>query len=561
LALVMVAPFEWPLAQLPFPRLVLTTVELVMLGALAAAMMVLLVAASKGSPYTEWWRTPLTWPGVALAVVMLASALAAPAHTGNALRFAARFVFAGLVFFLTVNAITSERLARLVVRVWLAVAAFVGAVAVLEVARVAPVMEALKLFRPAFHVVGGQLRATSTLVYPTVTSMYLEVAFAVGLWVLVEAIERKRLFSTAAAFAALLVVGAGIVATFTRAGLMSLALSLVIVSALRLWRERRFDRVQVGLVVLAVSLVGAVLASRSIDRLLIRFSTEGSQAWYGATYGVPPELRMVPGGRYAVPVTLVNTGRLGWDSRDYPPFALSYHWVVAGSDTVVQYNGVRTWFPEPVPSGSRVSLNARVIAPANPGWYELVWDVVQEYRAWLSTEDVIPGRTYVRVEGPPARLTGDAMPRLPGTAARVPRTALWKAALAIGADWPLIGIGPDNFRLSYGRYVGLPQWDTRVHANSLYLEMLAGTGTGGLAALLWLIIASGQMVFARWRASPRSLATAFAALLAAWATVVGHGLVDTFLAFTPTYVVFAIAAGLGNCAWHQFTDFVNADRV
>jgi O-antigen ligase len=131
----------------------------------------------------------------------------------------------------------------------------------------------------------------------------------------------------------------------------------------------------------------------------------------------------------------------------------------------------------------------------------------------------------------------------------------------MAADWPLIGIGPDNFRLSYGRYVGLPQWDTRVHANNLYLEMLAGTGLTGLAALVWLIVASGRTILVRWRASPRSLSTAFAALIAAWATVVGHGLVDAFLAFTPTYVVFAIAAGLGNGAWHQFTDFVNADRV
>ncbi len=43
---------------------------------------------------------------------------------------------------------------------------------------------ALKAFRPGFHVVGGQLRATSTLFYPTITSMFLEVAFALGLvWI------------------------------------------------------------------------------------------------------------------------------------------------------------------------------------------------------------------------------------------------------------------------------------------------------------------------------------------------------------------------------------------
>ncbi len=561
LALVVAAPFERPLAELPFPRLVITTVELVILGALAAAMIALLLAARKGVPYQAWWRTPLTWPGLALAVVMLVAALAAPAFTGNAMRFTARFVVAGLLFLLTVNAITTERAARLVVRVWLAVATFVGAVAILEVAQIGSVMEALKLFRPGFHVVGGQLRATSTLLYPTLTSMYLEMGFALGLWLLADAVERRRVGPSAVTFAALLVIGAGIVATFTRAGLMSLAVSVLLVGGLRLGRRRRLDRVQVVLMVLAGSLVCVVLASRSLDRMLIRLSTEGSQAWYGATYKAPPELRLVPGGRYGVPVTLVNTGRLEWNSDEYPPFALSYHWVVAGSSTVVQFNGVRTWFPEPVSPGARVSLNARIVAPANPGWYELVWDLVQEHRTWLSTENVPPGRTRVHVDGPPTRLTADAMPRLPNAPVRPDRMTLWQAALRISADRPLIGIGPDNFRLAYGPYVGLARWDTRVHANNLYLETLAGTGVVGLAALVWLIVAAGRSIFVRWRAAPPSLTTPLAAIFAVWALVVSHGLVDTFLAFTSTYVTFAIAAGLGNGAWHQFTDFVNADRI
>jgi O-Antigen ligase len=493
------------------------------------------------------WRTPLTWPGLTFAAIMLVAALAAPAFTGNALRFTARLFVAGLIFLLTVNAILTERAARLVVGVWAAVAAVVAGVAVLEAAQVQPVMDALTVFRPGFHVVGGQLRATSTLLYPTVTSMYLEVPFALGLWLLVDAIDRRRFALAGSCFVILLLIGAGIVATFTRAGLMSLALSVAVVGGFRLWRTRRVDGAQVALLALAAALVAVVFASRSPDRLLTRLSTEGSQAWYGATYQAPGELRFVPGGRYAVPVTLVNTGRLEWSSGDYPPFALSYHWVVAGSSNVVQFNGLRTPFPMPVAPGSAVSMNAVVIAPANPGWYDLVWDVVHEYRAWLSTENVVPGRTRVRVEGPPTRLRADAMPRLPAAAVRPPRSTLWQAALQIAAEHPVTGIGPDNFRLAYGTYVGLPRWDTRVHANSLYLEVLAGAGVPGLAALLWLIAAAGRAIVRRWQATPLPLATASAAAFAVWATVAGHGLVDTFLAFTPTYVVFAVAAGLALC--------------
>jgi hypothetical protein len=35
-----------------------------------------------------------------------------------------------------------------------------------------------------------------------------------------------------------------------------------------------------------------------------------------------------------------------------------------------------------------------------------------------------------------------------------------------------------------------------------------------------------------------------AAALAAWLMVAGHGLVDSFLSFTTTYLTFALAAGL-----------------
>ena len=34
------------------------------------------------------------------------------------------------------------------------------------------------------------------------------------------------------------------------------------------------------------------------------------------------------------------------------------------------------------------------------------------------------------------------------------------------------------------------------------------------------------------------------AALAAWLVIAGHGLVDSFLSFTTTYVTFAVAAGL-----------------
>lgn len=539
LLLAVLAPFEIPLITLTWPPLVVTSLEVVLVGALAAGAGLYLA-----DPRRFVWRTPVTAPGVALGAAFGLAASFAPQFPGNAFRFTARFLAAGLVALLVINVIRTAASARRLVASIVTIAAIVGAVAVLEAAEVTRVMQALTWFRPGFHVVGGQVRATSTLGYPTTASMCLEVAFAWGLWLLVSTVESGARRSAAAIFVALCVVAAGVVATFTRAGLISLAVSLAIVGGLRVAKLGRFDRAQIAIGLLALAVLGAVLVSRSPSRLVARWSTEGSQAWYGAQYEVPSTLRFVPGGRYRVPIAVTNTGRLAWRSDETPPFALSYHWVAAGSRHVAEFNGRRTPFVDPVQPGERAELRAVVIAPTLPGWYELVWDVVHERRAWLSTEGVRPARTAVRVDGPPATRSGDVMAELPPTAVRPDRRSLWGAALALAAAHPLLGVGPDNFRLSYGPHLGLATWDRRVHANNLYLEVLAGAGVIGLAALLWIVAAAGLSLWQRWRAAPAATATAAAAAIAVWTAIAGHGLVDTFLAFTPTYVMFAIAAGL-----------------
>jgi hypothetical protein len=539
LLLIIAAPFERPITTLPWLPFVLTTVEAVIIAALLMAVRSWL-ADRRGFI----WRTPITWPGLALASILLGSAALAPAFAGNAFRFGGRFVAAGLLFVIVLNGVPTLSVARRLIGVFVAVGAVVGTVAVLEAAEVPPVMRGLTAFRPGFHVVGGQLRATSTLGYPTIASMYLEVAFALGLWLFVEALERRHWSSTAAVFSALVLIGAGVVATFTRAGFISTAASLLLMGTLRLWRTQTLDRVHMALGVLALFLIGTVLMLRSPAPLVTRLGTEGSQAWYGAQYQVPETLRLVPGGRYRVPISVTNTGRIAWRSDEVPPFALSYHWVVAGSGRVAAFDGRRTPFVTPVEPGGRANLKALVVAPAAPGWYELVWDVVHEHRTWFSTEGVTTARTEVRVDGPLAPPGGDAMAELPSAAIRPDRLTLWRAALRMAAAYPITGVGADNFRLAYGSYAGVDVWDTRVHANNMYLDVLAGAGVPALGALLWLIAAAGLALWHRWRAASAARASALAAALAALTTVAGHGLVDTFLAFTPTYVTFAVAAGL-----------------
>ena len=538
------APFEIPLFTAG--PLTLTTVELAALAAIVVSLAAILYAGGR-----IVWPAPLTWPAIACLVVLVLTAALSPVDRGNALRFAARMMMAGALCLAVVNVVTTRELARAVVRVMLAVGVIVSVIAVLEVAQVRSVLSALTLFRPGFHVVGGQLRATSTLFYPTITSMYLEVVFVLGLWLLLEPRKGRPIV-----FAALAIVGAGIIATFTRAGLMAMGNAIALVAVLHFVKTRRLDRNHLRLAALAGTLTALVLLSRSPEILLTRLRTEGSQDWYGATYSAPATLQLRTGEDYQVPVTLENTGRVIWDSSTDPMFAVSYHWLRADTEAVVQFDGWRTPFPSPVEPNTRVTLPVSLRAPGAPGTYVLVWDVVHEHRAWLSTEGVTPARTMVTVEGERVSASTSEMPRLPAANRRPDRLTLWRAAIAVAADYPLLGVGPDNFRQVWGNYVaGTGHGDSRVHANNMYLELLTGAGIAGLGALLWLVVASGLALFAHWHQLPVTQPAAAAVFCGLWLVVAGHGLVDTFLSFTTTYVMFALAAGLA------FSEYGHANRV
>jgi O-antigen ligase len=189
-------------------------------------------------------------------------------------------------------------------------------------------------------------------------------------------------------------------------------------------------------------------------------------------------------------------------------------------------------------------MTARVRAPNYPGAYVLVWDVVQEHRTWLSLEGVFPGRTVASVEGPAVGAPPQTKGRLPSSVMRMPRSVLWSTALRIWKDHPLFGIGPDNFRHTYGRYLGMAVWDTRVHANNTYIEVLVGMGVIGMAALGWLMVAAIRSTRQLLLRSSEASLPLVVASTAACVAISLHALVDSFLTFTPTYIAFAIAAGL-----------------
>jgi O-antigen ligase len=126
-------------------------------------------------------------------------------------------------------------------------------------------------------------------------------------------------------------------------------------------------------------------------------------------------------------------------------------------------------------------------------------------------------------------------------AVRPGRLALWGAALRMVGERPLLGVGPDNYRLLYGRYSTIGVADPRVHSNNMYLEVLAGMGFIGGVALLWLGAISAQGIRRAARAGGVGLGVA-----AAGVAIAVHGLVDSFIAFTGTYILFALTLGLAS---------------
>ena len=99
--------------------------------------------------------------------------------------------------------------------------------------------------------------------------MFLEVAFALGPGV--------DCLSSRLAFAGLVLTGAGVIATFTRSGLITITLSLALYGAVLFSAAGSGAATHAARGTLAAVLVALVLMSRSPQMLFARMSVEGSQ--------------------------------------------------------------------------------------------------------------------------------------------------------------------------------------------------------------------------------------------------------------------------------------------
>ena len=140
-----VSPFERAVPGSIF-GLTLTTVEVAIVIALAIGAIAWL-----REPAAFQWRTSITLPLAALVICAVVAALAAPEFRGNAVRVAARLGVAAMLFMLVANVATTDRVARQIAGALLAAASVVGVIAVLELAQIPWVLNALTAFRPGLR--------------------------------------------------------------------------------------------------------------------------------------------------------------------------------------------------------------------------------------------------------------------------------------------------------------------------------------------------------------------------------------------------------------------------
>jgi hypothetical protein len=538
--LVLVAPFEalTPLVDLRAQSV--TSVETAIVCVLSAWL-----AALVWARVMPVWRTSLTLPWVVLLAVMFVATVTAQAHRANAANMVGRFGVGLGVFLLTVNGVTTPARLRGLLVAAAAAGAIISLLVVTEYLGVAVVTDWLLFFRERVAVIGPQVRAAGPFQYPTIASMYLEIVFALALGLLPMTFDAGRRALSIGVVVLLILIAEAITLTFTRAGLLTMVSTMAIVGLLR-YRRQGFDSAVKAIVGLAVLISLQVLATRPAESILLRMTTEGQQSWYSAVVEAPADLAIPAGTVVSVPVKLTNKGRVSWDPAAAAPFLLSYHWLAADGEHVVEFEGLRTAFPSVVSPGATIAVEARVKAPGVPGRYRLLWDIGIERRLWFSTdpnaERFLSSVTVTGSPvGPPPVSRVTRMPR----AMPVPdRLTLWRAGAHMARAHPLLGVGPDNFRLVYGEYAGLSRFDTRLNSHNMYLEMLVGGGVIGGVAFAWLCAAAAAACVRAVGRAGRRMAAAAAGVAAGAAAIALHGIVDTFLSFTATYVLFSITLGL-----------------
>jgi O-antigen ligase len=485
---------------------------------LAAAVAALVVLAACRAEVVRLVSRP-AWPLVllaAFAAAHLVSAAFAPAYAGLAAKFALRMVAAAA---LAIAVAATPRRARRAALVALAGSSLlVALLAVMEGVGLSTIDPLLALFRERAFRAGSSPRASAGSGGPNQAAAFLAAGLVAGASRLAS---RPRL---AIAFAG--AVSLGLAFTYSRGGLVAALCGLLVLA----WASPNGRRAAVASAAVLTALATGFLAH---PRFRERVGAEIAEGSYGARYRPADAfLRLAPGEARTLQIELANTGRRDWLTSERPTLhAFLHEWPPR--------EPIATWrhpLAATVAGGDVARASVAIAAPSRPGTYLLVWDLFTLPSGFLSASGTPPAIVPVGVGvDPPEAVT------LPERTWRRGRLELWRLAIAMWRDHPLLGVGPDNFRRLHPQYGGwLGAGNFPMSAHNQLLESAATTGLVGLLALAGTIVLSARAAFRARRGRDADVAAVVLALLAAFLV---QAQVDALLEFTGHYLLFAFVVG------------------
>ena len=382
-------------------------------------------------------------------------------------------------------------------------------------------------------------------------------AIVCGLWLMGRARSgNRRRWLIAATVVLMAVVMLLQINTFTRSALVAIPASMLGGAALA--AVYGYGRRVWVLLVVGAALLGLItgLSVLFSNKMASRLDVAEQEKHYGAEYtpiSIPTDLALDQ--VYTAKIHVKNTGSIDWAPTGNDEVDMSYRWLTYPEKEIRQdIEFLVTNMPRVVHPGEEVDLDVNFRAADRDGKYVLVFDLAKNHVGWFSSAVVPP----VAV---PLEFTGGRSKPFPvdepaaAFEAREPdfitstRSQLWRAGLLAWKANPILGVGPDQYRVRYNEYMPELQPDDKVRTHNILLEAGANTGVVGLGVMVYLLV---MMVVVQFRlVRKRDAGPAFRlvslALLIASIAYLFHGILDYFL--WQTGITFVFFAYLGMTAW------------
>jgi O-antigen ligase len=441
-----------------------------------------------------------------------------------------------------------------------------------ELAGIRGIESIVHVFQPSRYFLANRLRFLSTMEYPNTAGSFLSVSLCATLALTIfQRTSPRRPGSEWVWLAMVTAQGFALAFTYSRGALGATIIAVVAAT----WAVR--DRVLEGRGGIAVATCLAVL----LAGVTVLYPAREKAAALGppaaqrvARFGLEADQEieyLLPNHACSEVITVENDSSYHWRRGAY---GIAYRWHSLSTNQNSPLL-IGTEFLDDVAPAQKVQASVSLSTPPQEGEYLLTWFVFHRNDDIRELKDSYsPGILCIVDAASPdegkapsvkARRYLDAireerrnlnMTIVPG------RLELWSAAFRMFWKRPFLGMGPDSFRILKWRYMDTPKGDETILANSLYLELLSGSGLLGLASFLWLAWEFGRSVTARFssKRSPSERITGCLGI-AYLAGLLSHGLVDYFLKFTPTFLLFWLMLGMLCARQREAAQRDNADRI